>query len=414
MANVSDFTSEKFTDEEKRRFDRQFRLPGWRQETLKKSTVLVVGIGGLGVEVAKNLAMVSIGKLILVDLDTVEYSNLNRQVLFIGAPEGVFKAEFAAKRLREMNPFITIEGYNCALQDLPPHLYHEADLYIAGLDSIEARSELNRRAIHNHKPLIDAGTAAYNGHVYCVFPFSNACLECDPLTEREQDQLGACTLVGVPRKPAHCILKGQLHFEQNHGRPVDILKPKEIEEVKKYANTLLKAHFPVSQPFSTGQVIQIVDNHEATVITINCVMASLQSQEAVKVLHHLHTPENEKKLGSLQLNYVIYNGLTGKFYEMEKPRNSSCAMCGNTRTPLYKIKVKPKFQLKKIITKLGQEKKFLIDPEFSPSIFRIDSSEVNEVDWNLTLSEAKLRNYETILVTGFEDGAQIYLTLKIM
>ncbi len=413
MSNISDFTSLKFTDEEKRRFDRQFRLPGWKQETLKKSTVLIVGIGGLGVEVAKNLAMVSVGKLILVDLDTVEYSNLNRQVLFIGAPEGAPKAEFAAKRLREMNPFITVEAYNCALQNLPPQLYHEADLYVAGLDSIEARSELNRRAIHNHKPLIDAGTAAYNGHVYCVFPFSNACLECDPLTEREQDQLGACTLVGVPRKPAHCILKGQLQFEQNHGRPVDILRPKEISSVREYANILLNANFPGSQPFSTDQVIQIVNNHEATVITINCVMASIQSQETVKILHHLYTPKDEKKLGSLQRNYVIYNGLTGKFYELEKPRNPDCNMCGNNRTPLYKIKVKPEFQLKKIIAKLVKDKKFLIDPEFPPNIFQIDSSEIKEIDWNLSLSEAKLRNYETILVTGFEDGTQIYLTLKI-
>ena len=69
--------------------------------------------------------------------------------------------------------------------------------------------------------------------------------------------------------------------------------------------------------------------------------------------------------------------------------------------------------MKTPLTKLAQEKTLLIDPEFPPSIFRIDSSEVNEVDWNLSLSEAKLRNHETILVTGFEDGTQIYLTLKI-
>ena len=111
---------------------------------------------------------------------------------------------------------------------------------------------------------------------------------------------------------------------------------------------------------------------------------------------------------------MIYNGLTGKFYDLEKPRNPDCTMCGNTRTPLYKIKVKSQFQLKKIITKLAQEKKLLIDPEFPPSIFRIDSSEINEVDWNLSLAEARLRNHETILVTGFEDGTQSYLTLKIM
>jgi len=413
MTNVSNFTSKMFTDAEKRRFDRQLRLPGWKQETLKKSSVLIVGVGGLGVEVAKNLAMAGVGRLILVDLDTIEYSNLNRQVLFIGAPEGASKAKYAAKRLREMNPFIKVEAYNCPLQDLPPHLYYEADLYIAGLDSIEARSELNRRAIHNRKPLIDAGTAAYNGHVYCVWPFSNACLECDPLSEREQDQLGACTLVGNPRRPAHCILKGQLQFEQDHGRPVNILNSKEVNRVKEYANLLLKEHFPSSQPFTTDQIIQIIDNHEPTVITINCVMASLQSQEAVKILHHLHTPSEERKLGTLQLDYVIYNGLTGKFYEINKPRNPDCTMCGNNRTPLYKIRVSSSSQIQRIIDKLVKEKNLLIDPEFPPTIFRIDSSDINEIDTDMNLSNASLRNYETILVTGFDDGSQVYIKLYI-
>jgi molybdopterin/thiamine biosynthesis adenylyltransferase len=413
MTNVSNFTSKMFTDAEKRRFDRQLRLPGWKQETLKKSTVLIVGVGGLGVEVAKNLAMVGVGRLILVDLDTIEYSNLNRQVLFVGAPEGAFKAKYAAKRLQEMNPFIKVEAYDCPLQDLPPHVYYEADLYIAGLDSIEARSELNRRAIHNRKPLIDAGTAAYNGHVYCVWPFANACLECDPLTEREQDQLGACTLVGNPRRPAHCILKGQLKFEQDHGRPVNIIKSKEVNIVMDYANHLLKEHFPGSQPFTLDQIIHIIDNHEPTVITINCVMASFQSQEAVKILHHLHTPSKERKLGTLQLNYVIYNGLTGKFYEIEKPRNPDCIMCGKNRTPLYNIRVSPKSQIQKIIDKLAKEKNLPIDPEFPPTIFRIDSSEINEIPTDINVSKAGFRDLETFLVTGFDDGNQVYLRLKI-
>ena len=413
MTNVSNFTSKMFTDAEKRRFDRQLRLPGWKQETLKNSTVLIVGVGGLGVEVAKNLAMVGVGRLILVDLDTIEYSNLNRQVLFIGAPEGSSKAKYAAKRLQEMNPFIKVEAYNCPLQDLPPHLYSEADLYIAGLDSIEARLELNRRATHNRKPLIDAGTAAFNGYIYCVWPFSNACLECDPLTEREQDQLGACTLVGNPRRPAHCILKGQLKFEQDHSRPVNILKPKEVNTVKEYANQLLEEHFPSSQPFTTDQIIQIIDNHEPTVITINCVMASYQSQEAVKILHHLHTPPEERKLGTLQLNYVIYNGLTGKFYEIDKPKNPDCTMCGSNRTPLYRIKVSSSSQIQKIINKLTKEKSLPIDPEFPPTVFRIDSSDINEITTNMNVSKAGIRDYETLLVTGFDDGTQIYIKLKI-
>ncbi|MHA2095708.1 MAG: ThiF family adenylyltransferase, partial [Candidatus Hodarchaeales archaeon] len=61
MNILSNFTSKTLTKEEKRRFDRQFRLPGWNQEILKQSSVLIAGIGGLGVEIAKNLAMVGVG-----------------------------------------------------------------------------------------------------------------------------------------------------------------------------------------------------------------------------------------------------------------------------------------------------------------------------------------------------------------
>ncbi len=413
VVEMSNFTSKILTQEEKRRFDRQFRLPGWNQDILKQSTVLIAGVGGLGVEVAKNLAMAGVGKLILVDLDTIEYSNLNRQFLFIGAPEGAWKAEYAAKKLKELNPFITIKAFNVPLQDLPPRIYYEADLFIGGLDSIEARSELNRRAVHYRKPLIDAGTAAYNGHVYVVWPFSNACLECDPLSEREQDQLGACTLVGRPRRPGHCILKGQLNFEKEHGRPANILKSDEVEEITTYANKLLMEYFPEAKPFSADQVIQIIDNHEPTVITINSVIASLQSQETIKILHHLHTPPNKTKLGTLQLNYLIYNGLTGKFYEIKKPMNPDCPICGLKRTQIFKIKVKPSFRLLKVIEKFAAQKNIIIDSDFPPTILRIDSSEVIEIDPDNTFAQAGLRDYETILVTGFHEDLQIYLTFKI-
>ncbi|MHA1940128.1 MAG: HesA/MoeB/ThiF family protein [Candidatus Hodarchaeales archaeon] len=410
---MSNFTSKTLTKEEKRRFDRQFRLPGWNQEILKQSSVLIAGIGGLGVEIAKNLAMVGVGNLILVDLDTIEYSNLNRQILFIDAPEGASKAKIAAKKLREMNPFITIDAFDCPLQDLPPRIYNDVDIYIAGLDSIEARSELNRRAVHNKKYLIDAGTSVYNGHAYVVSPFNNACLECDPLTERAQDQLGACTLVGKPRRPAHCILKGQLKFEQKHGRPVNILNSNEVQEVTSYANKLQEKHFSQEEPFSIDKIIQIIDNHEPTVITINCVMASLQSQEAVKILHHLHTQVPEKRLGNIQLNYLIYNGLTGKFYEIEKPRNPKCEMCGQNRTSIFRIRVQRKYHLTRLIQKFSQDKNYPLDPEFPPMMFRIDSSDIGEINLDQTISKAGIRDCETVLITGFDDGSQVYLTLKL-
>ncbi|MHA1541707.1 MAG: hypothetical protein ACTSQH_01875, partial [Candidatus Hodarchaeales archaeon] len=144
-------------------------------------------------------------------------------------------------------------------------------------------------------------------------------------------------------------------------------------------------------------------------------------QEAVKILHHLHAKSEIERLGSLQLNYVIYNGLTGKFYELEKPKNPKCEMCGPNRTPIYKIRAKKSFKLLQIIEKLSTEKNIPIDPEknipidpeFPPTIFKIDNSNVTEIDPEQTIQEADLADYETVFITGFDDNSQIYLKFKL-
>ena len=85
MKDESDFFSKELTSLERDLYDRQFRLEGWDQKIIKNSRVLIAGVGGLGCEIAKNLAMLGIGHLDLVDLDIIEHSNLNRQILFIDA-----------------------------------------------------------------------------------------------------------------------------------------------------------------------------------------------------------------------------------------------------------------------------------------------------------------------------------------
>lgn len=79
----SDFFSKELTSEERSLYDRQLRLKGWNQKLLKKSRILIAGVGGLGCEIAKNLAMLGVGNLYLVDLDIIEHSNLNRQILLL-------------------------------------------------------------------------------------------------------------------------------------------------------------------------------------------------------------------------------------------------------------------------------------------------------------------------------------------
>jgi len=91
-------------EELRERYDRQMRIEGWDQDLVSGSSVLIAGVGALGCEVAKNLALSGVGRLVLVDRDVVELSNLNRQMLFDESDIGLKKAEVAAKKLRAMNP----------------------------------------------------------------------------------------------------------------------------------------------------------------------------------------------------------------------------------------------------------------------------------------------------------------------
>ena len=112
----SDFFSKDLTAKERQLYDRQFRLKGWNQRILKNSRVLIVGVGGLGCEIAKNLAMLGVGHIDLVDLDIIEHSNLNRQILFMNADIAKPKAIAAVEMLQLVNPNIILKGYHTSLE----------------------------------------------------------------------------------------------------------------------------------------------------------------------------------------------------------------------------------------------------------------------------------------------------------
>ena len=216
MEENSDFFSKELTSTERDLYDRQFRLDGWDQRIIKNSRVLIAGVGGLGCEIAKNLAMLGVGHLDMVDLDIIEHSNLNRQILFTDAKMGEAKALAATRKLKQINPNITIMGYHTSLERLDPAVYKAADLIIGGLDSMNARLNLNAQSVRFKKPLIDGGVAGYNGHVYTTYPYENACYECNPLPVAETDEMAACTVVGIPRRRVHCIFKALLVHDYDH------------------------------------------------------------------------------------------------------------------------------------------------------------------------------------------------------
>lgn len=132
---------------------------------LKKATVGIAGLGGLGSSVAVALARVGAGRLILVDFDVVEPSNLNRQQYFVDQI-GMPKTEALAANLRRINPFIHLEAHQLLLDaESIPRLFCGADVLVEAFDTAEAKAMLAEswRAAYPERPVVLAsGLAGYH------------------------------------------------------------------------------------------------------------------------------------------------------------------------------------------------------------------------------------------------------------
>ncbi len=406
MEEKSDFFSEDLTSEERVLYNRQFRLEGWSQTIIKNSRVLIAGVGGLGCEIAKNLAMLGVGQLDLVDLDIIEHSNLNRQVLFTDARMGQPKATAAAKMLQKINPNIIIKGYATSLERLDPSIYNAADVIVGGLDSMNARLNLNAQAVRFKKPLIDGGVSGYHGHLYTIYPYENACYECNPLPPIEDDEMAACTVVGIPRKRIHCVFKGNMAFQDKFKKDPNPTKVKDIEFIQKIANDLCEKHdFP--PPFSIADVVKIIDRHDPGIITINAIISAMQSHETIKILHWLR---GNNALGEPNKAYTIFNGMTMKMYSIEKKRKVTCSQCGD-QVVREVVNVGRKENAQSIVDALIQ-RGFDIDPEMAPTLTTIDFNDVREIDLERSVKKNGLRDLELVTASGFQKG-QVLITLKI-
>ena len=149
------------------RYDRQTRLPevgAAGQARLGAATVLVVGVGGLGTPVATYLAAAGVGRVVLVDGDTVDLSNLHRQPLFTGFDAGRPKVEVAAARLAALNPHVTIETHAARFDaDNAARLVAEADVVVDGTDTFATRYLVNDACVLGHTPNVFASISRYSG-----------------------------------------------------------------------------------------------------------------------------------------------------------------------------------------------------------------------------------------------------------
>ncbi len=188
-------------DKQLMRYKRHLLLPQIDvagQQRLLNASILVIGSGGLGSPVLMYLAAAGIGKLHLCDDDTVEISNLQRQILFDGSTLGQPKAGAAALRLREINPDCEVIAEVSRLEgDALNTAIAEVDLVIDCSDNFSTRFAVNQSCVENRKTLVSGAVIRMEGQVavFSGYKKDKPCYHCLYQPEAYNDE--TCTSSGV-------------------------------------------------------------------------------------------------------------------------------------------------------------------------------------------------------------------------
>ena len=170
------------TKKELERYDRQILIPGFGaagQAKLKKARVFIAGAGGLGSPVAIYLAAAGVGTLRIADRDTVELSNLNRQVIHGEKDIGRKKVTSAAATLKRLNTDICVENIDVNITESnAPALVGDSDLIVDALDNLATRYLLNLTAIKKNIPFFHGAVYGFEGRAMTILPGKSACLYC--------------------------------------------------------------------------------------------------------------------------------------------------------------------------------------------------------------------------------------------
>ena len=243
------------------RFSRLRLIPWWDQNKIAACKVLVIGAGALGNEILKNLALLGFQKIVIVDLDRIEESNLSRTILYRTEDIGQYKADAAARSFGKIAPGTAVQPLVAnVLRDCGLGLFAWSDLILAGLDNREARLWINRCAWKVNRPWIDGAIEGINGVARAFLPGKAPCYEC---TLGEVDW-------AILEKRMSCNLLA--HEEQTEGK------------------------IP-------------------TTPTISSIIGGIQVQEAVKLIHGLPT---------LASRGFIFEGLQHTSYTVDYTENPDC------------------------------------------------------------------------------------------
>ncbi|CAI7564251.1 unnamed protein product [Penicillium manginii] len=303
-------------------------VPG--METVKAlESSKILGAGGLGCEILKNLALSGFKDIHVIDMDTIDISNLNRQFLFRQADIGKPKAEVAAAFVEKRVKGVKITPFVGKIQDKDEDYYMQFKIVICGLDSIEARRWINSTLIgmvdpedpESLKPLIDGGTEGFKGQARVILPTLSSCIECQLDMHAPRPAVPLCTIATIPRQPQHCIeWAHQIAWQEK--RKDDSFDSDDMEHISWVYNAALQRaqHFHIHGV--TFQMTQgVVKNIIPAIASTNAVIAASTTSEVLKIATSCN-PYLE--------NYMMYAGEEGVYtYTFEAEKKPDCPVCGN-------------------------------------------------------------------------------------
>jgi ubiquitin-activating enzyme E1 C len=326
--------------------------------------------------VLKNLALSGIRNIDVIDMDTIDVTNLNRQFLFRVKDVGGKKAEVAANFIMKRCPNVTVTAHTCMIQEKDEDFYRQFAVIIGGLDNIEARrwlnSQLHEMLIYEEDvinpasviPFIDGGSEGFKGQARVIIPGTTSCFDCTLDMFPPQLNFQLCTIAETPRKPEHCIAYAMLAVQKSLAEGPDSMAIRTAWETKFGEKATLDKDNADHMVFIFEQAMQRANKFKIEGITLQLtsgvvkrIIPAIASTNAVIAAACVN--EAWKYLGyssHLLDNYMMFNGTTGVYsYTYRTEKKPDCLVCCRE---LKKLEVPKSSNLQILLNELVDKYKF--------------------------------------------------------